>query len=194
MLTDTRDWARRAWSAQVNWWRIVLPALGLIWFFAALLVYIFLFLIGWYWMVFWTVVIFALAAILYLFYNLVGLYGLWMGLRELGGGSGVPGLYSRGIQTTVGPWDGGLFIPYQEIDRITPLRSWFYEFIDIFIKGSKPRAARLPREFLGDEGLQTLLMMAGKGPRAPSPPRLVLNAPADSVITTEGTEDRPRPS
>jgi len=188
LLTDTRRWARRAWSAQVRWCLVIVPITCLFWFGIAMLAdFLLVLFLGYFFGATLLVIAImsALVAVLYFFYNLAGLIGLRIGLRELDEGAGVPGLYSRGIQTTVGPWDGGLFIPYQEIDHIEPHRSTFFEFIDIFIKGSKLRAARLPRRFLGDNGVEALRMIIGKEPRTPAPPMLVIYPKAGSDSLTK---------
>jgi len=124
-----------------------------------------------------------------LIWTLFSLGGLWMGLRAVDKGPGVPGLYAYGIQTELGPFGGGSFIPYGEIERIKRQRVFFLDMVVIYVKGRSFRYAAFPRVMLGDEGMGTLLMMAGREPRPPGPPRLVLYAPADSPLPTRPMDD-----
>ena len=185
LLMDAERWAVRAWSAEKK--RFGSHVMLSLAYLPAIII---LFLIssqeaG----IEFYVVMFSMIMIsIPLMWAFLWLGGLWMGLRSVDKGPGVPGLYTNGIQTHI-DIEGGSFIPYGEIEWIKVERLLVIDMVVILIKGRRLRYAAFPRALLGDEGMESLLIMAGKGSEPPVLPRLVLYAPADSPLATLQKDD-----
>jgi len=187
LLMDGATWARRAWSMEVKrcWFFFTLSTLGLV---AAFIVTYMVFSgdVGSF--TYSYLIIYFLIA--YPLVHSIGeLGGLWIGLRAVGTGPGVPGLYFSGIQTSIGPLKGASFIPYKEMDRVRLRQILWLDTVVIYLKGRRGGSGVVTREFLGEDGLATLVAMAGKEPQPIAPPRLVLYAPADPGIAIHASGD-----
>ena len=167
MLMDGEQWAMRFRSAVVSHYRFLITGALLGWMGGAIL--LFIISSGAAGIEYYAAMFIALVIFFPFFHTLVDLAGLRMGLRRIGEGQGVPGLYSNGIQTFVNPSGGGLFIPYKEIVEVKQRRLFFLDMFDIFVMGRWTSATRLPREFLGEKGMAVLLEMSGRRPSPAAP-------------------------